>query len=118
MSAATKTRACPTWGWYLGVMPQTYIRTGRPETSKSSFCPLRVDVMRCVTMMLSHQQVRELSRLGEGRHRDRRRGDGERSGRWLGRALLRGGSEALDEGCVLGRGQSGLERGQDRRGVG
>src|SRR5262245_41251843 len=32
-------------------MPQTYIRTGRPETSKSSFCPLNVEVMRCVTMM-------------------------------------------------------------------
>ena len=63
MSAATKTRAWPTCGWYFGVMPQTYIRTGRPETSKTSFCPLRVDVMRCVTVVVSHQQVPELYRL-------------------------------------------------------
>src|SRR5688572_980702 len=53
MSAATNTRAWPTCGWYFGVMPQTYIRTGRPETSKFSFCPLRVDVMRCVTAVIS-----------------------------------------------------------------
>src|SRR5688500_1836808 len=53
MSAATNTRAWPTCGWYFGVMPQTYIRTGRPETSKFSFCPLKVDVMRCVTAVVS-----------------------------------------------------------------
>src|SRR3954470_8392830 len=77
MSAATKTRACPTCGWNFGVMPQTYMRTGRPLTSKISFCPLSVDVIRCATrpllsdcLFLNCSQSHGATRCGPGRHHD------------------------------------------------
>src|SRR4051794_4271365 len=92
MSAATNTRACPTCGWYFGVMPQTYIRTGRPETSKFSFCPLRVDVMRCVTAMYSYQQVRELYWLDSDGHRSRGEPETNRQARHLIHPAVRGRS--------------------------
>src|SRR5690349_14504714 len=49
MSAATKSRACPTCGWNFGVIPQTYIFTVSPRGSKGSLVPVSVLEIRRAT---------------------------------------------------------------------